>query len=407
MASGWHTFVPSFPRQMWILAGAAFVNFLGYMVMPFLVLYLTGTVGLALETAGFLLTLFGAGNILGAWFGGQVSDRIGSENVLVLSFVLSALVLFAYPSFADVVLLGAVTFVLALANGAFRPAYDACVVKYCPEDERARAYAIYVVAINIGAGVAVAVAGSLFSFRPALIFYVDGLTSVIAALLVFFLLAERRHSTKHTTSLNEGIPALPPYKNVLFWIACLAAFVVDSVARQLSVTLPIFVTSAHGMSPQSFGNLLTLGYFLFAAAVLPMSAWIKRKSQRVIAASGIGVIGIGFAGLPFVAGSGPLVGLYVLITIGQLLFYPAIMALVMGEAARHGGKRGAYMGFYRTIQAIAGVGAPAVGTFVYASFGPTALWVFCAVGAGGFAVILALTRRLEHRTPLAEATRKK
>src|SRR5262245_46886766 len=107
MALGSRIFIPNFPPQMWILAGTAFVNFLGYMVVPFLVLYLTATVGLSIQKAGFLLALFGAGNILGAWFGGQISDKIGSENVLVLSLALGALTLFAYPSFSNIVLLGA------------------------------------------------------------------------------------------------------------------------------------------------------------------------------------------------------------------------------------------------------------------------------------------------------------
>jgi MFS family permease len=92
--------------------------------------------------------------------------------------------------------------------------------------------------------------------------------------------------------------------------------------------------------------------------------------------------------------------LYVLITLGQLFFYPAIMAIVMGQAAQNEGKNGAYMGFYRTMQAIAGIAAPAIGTFIYVRAGPMTLWISCAALAASFAVILASWRAFGLRRAL-------
>jgi len=139
------------------------------MVMPFLVLYLTQVTGFSIETAGSLLTVFGIATIFGAWTGGRFSDKIGAANVLILSFVVSAASMFIIPALSDVLSMGCALSVLAFANGAFRPAYDASVVRLCPQDERPHAYAVYVVAINIGAGIAAAIAGHLFAFRPSMI----------------------------------------------------------------------------------------------------------------------------------------------------------------------------------------------------------------------------------------------
>lgn len=85
----WIAFVPQLPAQLWLLAAAAFVNFLGYMVTPFLVLYLTEVANFSIESAGVLLTCFGFAGIAGTWSGGRLSDRIGAQNVLVLSFLIS------------------------------------------------------------------------------------------------------------------------------------------------------------------------------------------------------------------------------------------------------------------------------------------------------------------------------
>jgi len=142
------------------------------------------------------------------------------------------------------------------------------------------------------------------------------------------------------------------------------------------------------MTPQAFGDLLSLGYFIFAAAVLPMSGWVKSKKHGNMALLGLLGIALGFGALPFGSSIFFLILLYILITFGQLVFYPAIMAIVMGQAAENGGKSGSYMGFYRTVQAVAGIGAPAVGTFIYADAGPSILWIACAVLITLSAIIL-------------------
>lgn len=97
----WIAFVPQLPAQLWLLAAAAFVNFLGYMVTPFLVLYLTEVANFSIESAGVLLTCFGFGGIAGTWSGGRLSDRIGAQNVLVLSFLISGGAMAVIPAISS------------------------------------------------------------------------------------------------------------------------------------------------------------------------------------------------------------------------------------------------------------------------------------------------------------------
>ena len=384
----WSTFVPQLPRQLWLLATAALVNFLGFMVMPFLVLYLTQVVGFSIEVAGMLLTIFGVGSILGALAGGHFSDKVGSANVLILSFLTSAATMTIIPALTDAVSVGCALAILAFANGAFRPAYDACVVRLCPQEERSRAYAVYVVAINIGAGIAASVGGQLYGFKPSMIFYVDAATSLLAATAVFLFLDRssiQQLASNHAEKATK--PSAAPYKSASFLVACLAACVLDVVGKQWSSTLPLYVSSDYGMTPQAFGTLLTIGNFAFAAAILPISNWVKSRNQLNIAVLGMCIVALGFSALPFGSGIPVLVALYMLMTLGQLFFYPAIMAIVMGQAAKSDGKSGAYMGFYRTMQAVAGVAAPMVGTLVYVQASPRILWLGCAL----LTVLSALT----------------
>lgn len=398
-------YVPRLTRQLWLLATAAFVNFLGFMVMPFLVLYLTQVKGFSVETAGILLTVFGFGNIAGAWTGGQLSDKVGSLNVLILSFVLSAACMAAVPFLSNPYFLGGLFCIMAVANGAFRPAYDAQVVQICTEDERPRAYAVYVVAINIGAGMAAAMGGHLYAFDPNLIFFFDAFTSLAAAALIFFFLKTGASSNlAEQSAAIETEPPVPPYRSPSFLIVCIAACALDIIGKQVSTTLPLYVTSAYDMGPQDFGTLLTVGYIFFAAAVLPVSTLVKANNQLRYAIAGTCIVAAGFAGLPVGASVTLLVLSYLLITVGQLFFYPAVMVLAMGHAGRSGAS-GRYMGFYRTMQAVAGVGAPTIGTFMYVSMGPTTLWLTCAATAILTAMLLAAERFLIAPNPTGATPR--
>lgn len=381
---------PRIPLRLWILSVIAFVNFLGYMVVPFLILYLTRVKGYSVESSGLLLTVFGLGGIAGSWAGGKLSDRIGAYNVLLLSFVFSAVAMSLIPQLNDFLNIGSALCALAFVNGAFRPAYDSCVVEICPGEERGRAYSIYVVAINIGAGLAASIGGLIFNFAPDFVFYTNSITSVCAALLTIIFLSNYsvRRSEKRISKVDGVVKSSAAYKNFPFVLVCLAACVVDLVSKQTSATLPLYATAVQNVSPEAFGLILTFGYFLFASAVLPVSSWAKRRCSKKVAVTGMGIVAVAFAFLPAGSGLIYLAIVYLFITIGQILFYPAIMSIVMGVAASNDGRGGEYMGFYRTVQASAGVAAPSIGTAIYAQLSPSILWLFCSVLTCAFALFI-------------------
>ena len=54
-------------RPMWWLALVIFINRSGTMVIPFMTLYITQKLGYSIEQAGWVVALFGAGAVCGAW----------------------------------------------------------------------------------------------------------------------------------------------------------------------------------------------------------------------------------------------------------------------------------------------------------------------------------------------------
>ncbi|NBC09283.1 MAG: hypothetical protein GVY26_18990 [Bacteroidetes bacterium] len=64
-------------KEVWSLSGVMLINRAGTMVLPFLSVYLTQQLGFSLGQAGWIMSFFGAGSVLGAYLGGQLTDRIG------------------------------------------------------------------------------------------------------------------------------------------------------------------------------------------------------------------------------------------------------------------------------------------------------------------------------------------
>src|SRR5262245_41240009 len=77
------------PREVWILSTTTLVNRAGTMAMPFLVLYLTESLGLPARRAGLVLSCYGIGSLATAPVAGRLVDALGSERMMKLSLFLS------------------------------------------------------------------------------------------------------------------------------------------------------------------------------------------------------------------------------------------------------------------------------------------------------------------------------
>src|SRR2546427_12644430 len=100
--SGWHRINPwrglgAMPRAIWVLFPAILVNKAGSMVLAFLVLYLTRSLGLSVGTAATVLLLYGAGALVAAPISGVLSDRFGPIRIMRGSLLLSGVILLVFP----------------------------------------------------------------------------------------------------------------------------------------------------------------------------------------------------------------------------------------------------------------------------------------------------------------------
>ena len=73
--------------EMWWLSLVILVNRSGTMVVPFMMLYLTGELHYSISQAGFVLGVFGAGAIIGTFISGRFTVQLGYYNVQFFSLI--------------------------------------------------------------------------------------------------------------------------------------------------------------------------------------------------------------------------------------------------------------------------------------------------------------------------------
>src|SRR6185369_1507267 len=146
-------------RNAWILSIATFINRSGSMVLLFTSLYLTNELGFSISQAGFVMSFYGFGSVLGSYTGGWLTDRKNYFDIMLYSLISCALILLLMIVAKSMILLSIVIFCYAYAADMFRPANSAAISAYSTAENRTRSVSLMRLAINLGFSVGPAIGG--------------------------------------------------------------------------------------------------------------------------------------------------------------------------------------------------------------------------------------------------------
>lgn len=401
-----------FPRTVWVLALVLLVNRVGTMVIPFLALYLTRVQGLAADTAGGIVALYGVGGIVGNWIAGWTCDRFGAHRPMIVSLVLTAagLPILAYLDGAGAIAVGVV--VLSTVTEVFRPASMTAAAEAAPPIVRARALALMRLSINLGMAIGPAVGGLLAVHDYTLLFWVDGLTCLAAAGVALVLLPRRpspQQSGSVTTAAAHDAPAHPrrgPWRDGPYLALLVLVLVLAIAFFQLMSTWPLYLRDVRGHGEDVIGALLAASAAFIALFEMPIVKLVERRDPLRVAAVGTFFIGAGFAVLPLLPGVAWVAGTIVIWTLGEMLALPMTNVAIVDRAPP--GQLGRYIALYSQVWSLAFVLGPYLGTRLYEDVSPDAVWVAEGVVALvlplGFLAIGRSSRRA--RTPDGGAPRR-
>ena len=384
--------IRSLPGPVWILCAGSFVNRFGSFVAVFLVLYLREK-GYSIAEAGFVVSLYGAGNVMAAAVGGLVADRLGRRNAIAISMFSSAATLLALSQADEIVLIGGLTILAGLTGEMYRPASAALLADLVPAGQRLPAFALNRLAINLGFAAGPATAGLLADRSFTYLFVGDALTSLVFGILALAALPEGVRTRRGDERRGEGIRTIARDRAFVFFLvsSILGAF----VYFQSNATFPLHVKES-GLSNADYGLLISLNGLAIVLLELPFTSITQRYPAIPTLAVGSILVGLGFA-LNAWAESLAALGFTVLIwTIGEIVYAPVASAYVADIAPVH--LRGRYQGAWGLMWGLAFMLGPGLGAAFFAWNGD-AFWLFCGVlGVLSAGLLLAGSRTPGSRT---------
>lgn len=361
-------------HSTWLLSLIMLINRSGTMVVPFMTLYLTSPkMGYTVGQAGVVFGLFGLGAFCGAYIGGKLTDKIGYYPVQLITLIGGGILFIVLGQMKSYSLICLFTFLVSFVGEAFRPANSTAIAFYSKEENRTRSYALNRLAINLGWAVGSATGGFLAKINYELLFWVDGITNIIAAfVMLIFLRPINKKTYQHT--IQAEAPATSAFRDKTFMIFIIVTALFASCFFQIFTNLPVYLKKNLHLSEPYIGLLMALNGIIIAMIemVLVYKLEGKRKSMVYITA------GVTLAGLSFLLLNIPLHGAFIafsmiiLVTFGEILSMPFMNSYWISRT--HSTNRGQYAALYTMAWSAAQTLGPMGGAQLAQHAGFTILW---------------------------------
>lgn len=386
-------------RQIWLLALITLINRAGTMVVPFLSLYLTASLGYSLSQVGWVMTAFGTGSILGAWLGGKLTDHFGYYKIMLVSLIGSGVIFIVVQYLNDFWFLTGGVFVLMLIADMFRPAMYVSIRAYSKPENNTRSVTLIRLAINLG-----------FSFGPAMggiiiatltygsLFWIDGITCLVASILLYLLLNEKDGRPINQENTN-GKKSQSAYSDLPYLVFLAIVFLTAIVFLQMFATVPVYYKTVHLLTEEQIGLLLGMNGLLIFLFEMPLINWLENSkiSKAFVLLIGTLTLGLGFLVFNLSEWVGILVISMFFITLGEMLIFPFANSFAMERSQK--GKAGEYMALFPIAFSSAHIIGPNMGMQLIENYGYNFTWSMTLVATAiGLGLCLYLRYKLNAET---------
>jgi predicted MFS family arabinose efflux permease len=357
------------------------------MVIPFLSLYLINVEGFSLPQVGWIMSCFGLGSLFGTFIGGRLTDSIGFYKVILVSLFMGGVgfILLQFINTFYGFCIG--IFLLTLMADAGRPAIFVAADAYSKPGNITRSIALIRLAINLGFSIGPLIGGLIIAnINYTSLFWIDGLTCMIASLGVFLLLKPKKQKDPLLEKLIIIKEGVPPYLNKLFMVFFIIMVAYSLAFVQYFSVMPVYYEKVHFLSEDVIGWLLFINGATIVLFEMPLIAWLDRKkiSKTMATFWGIFFLGLSFLVLNLSSWGGVLIIAMFLMTLGEMIGFPFSNALALEMSPK--GRKGSYMALYSMSFSFAHLIGHNGGMNMVNSFGYFNTWTIFTI----FLLLLAL-----------------
>lgn len=232
------------PKEVWLLSLVEFINRTGSMVLFFMTLYLTKTFHFSTTQAGQVISGFGLGALFGSYLGGKLTDVLGAYNVQKISLILTGTGFILLEQMSSYWLILGMMFFVGMVGEALHPANSTAISQVCRPELRTKGFALNRLATNLGFTIGPAVGGYLTLIDFRLLFWIDGITCLLAA--VIFMLFFKTARPPQEPQAESAPPPRSVWKDFYFLKVLVFTFFIGIIFVQIFNTFPLFFSTVYG-----------------------------------------------------------------------------------------------------------------------------------------------------------------
>ncbi len=376
-------------KEVWLLSLVVLINRCGTMAIPFMSIYITQGLGRSIADAGWVISLFGIGAVLGTQTGGFLTDRLGFRTVQIGTTIMAGLTFIAFSFVKDFKLLCILTVVLGFFAEAFKPANFTAIATYAKPENLTRSYSLNRLAINIGFSLGATMGGVLAAIKYELLFWVEGGVYILVAILILVLLPSRKQAHKELRAARAGLKISSPWKDVYFMKFMLFVTIYTTCFLMMFRLVPVFWKEDWHINEAMIGILMGLNGILISLFEMVLVNYMEaKKLQYRFVLYGILITAFGYSFFLINIGLHVVIAILAVVffTIGEMFTFPYINTLTSLRSNEY--NRGQYAAVYSFTWSFAQVVGPAGGAYLVSKSSYPWLWLalilLCLIAFWGF-----------------------
>ena len=344
------------------------------MIITFLAIYLSKNLNFSTEEIGNLYILYGFGSILGSYFGGILSDKIGAYKTIIFSLLLASVSYFLSLYATTYLELTVVMLSIGFFHSSYRPANDSAIIKISTYENRTKAFALNRLAINLGQTIGPGIGGYLAVIGFHWLFIVDGVTSFLAAIMLLIYLNESKvNSNEAEPQKNTGQMKVKIANKKKFIFFLVLSFLWSLCFFQCFNTIPLYFERELFLSEDNIGLIFMVNGLIIILFEMIISHFSNKSKTLYYSALGSFYVAIAFF---LIALNQSLVSAYlfiIVITFGEIYSMPFMASYASKFATEK--TRGKIMSYYTLSFSFAFAIAAKIGFKIESIYGFSSLWL--------------------------------
>lgn len=315
------------PKEIYILFIGRIVNSLGAYVHPLMALILTQKIGLSVVEAGMFVTILSACQVPCLILGGKLADSIGRRKVIIIFQFLGAISLIICGLMEPSMIMTKIIIVSSCFYSISSPAFEALNADITTIENRKISYSLLYMGTNIGFSIGPIIGGMLYKNHLPLIFIGDGITTLIALVLIIVFVKETSKVNiydKEKEVINEleknveGSAIKVLFKRPILIFFAIGALLYSFAYSQWGFALPIQLGDLFNEDGARLYGMLGGFNGVIVICLTPILASLTKKTS-ILKSMAIGGL---FYAIAF--------GMFGFIKI-PILFYISILIMTIGE----------------------------------------------------------------------------